>query len=178
MSESQHSFWMNPWTYTIAGTAIAAIVAGLVVPILTGSSSSPQGPPPTSQSSPTASNSPGPATSASVAVRYQGPIAINSNGVELDALPPTTGGNVYTLYEDAGGRLNTYQGTVAEWTGSSPPTYNQCRNLVLTQGGGSPPQLTTGLEVCVLTADERTAYIRVMRQSANGWEAHVVVWNQ
>ena len=126
----------------------------------------------------TASGSAPGVASTTPTVRWQGPIAINGSGVDLDALPPTIGGQNYTLYEDAGGGLDISSGTFAEWTGSSPPTYSPCHNLVVTQGGSRSFQLTSGLEVCVLTQGGRTAYVKVTGQSANGWGAQVIVWNQ
>jgi hypothetical protein len=116
-------------------------------------------------------------------VRYQNTIAINGNGMDLDALPPASGAipayyNSVTIYEDAGGRLNSYGAPFPEWTGSSAPTYSQCHNLVLTQGGGDPIQLASGLAVCVLTADGRTAYVKITSPSSNGWAAQVTIWNK
>jgi hypothetical protein len=178
MSEPRHSIWMNPWTITIVGAVIAGIILAFVLPTL--KSNSPPGTPPTesNQTATTASSTQQPVPSARVAVRYQGPIAVNSNGVDLDAIPPATNDNNPTLYQDAGGVLRTYNATVAVWTGSSMPTYSQCHNLALTQGGGASPQLTSGLDVCVITAAGHTAYVQISNQSTNGWEAHVTVWNQ
>lgn len=178
---SWQRFWNHITHHLIWSTVIAGLIVAGIIGIyhsLTASSGAVKGSAVNASSSTPVSNTPSLVPSTTAAVRWQGVIAINGSGVELDALPPTTGGNIYTLYEDAGGNLNSYQGSFAEWTGSSTPNYPECHNLVLTQGSTNPLQLTSGLEVCVLTGSRRTAYIQVTSQSANGWQAQAIVWNR
>jgi hypothetical protein len=117
--------------------------------------------------------------SAAAVVRWQGSVAINNNGIELDDVPPATNVSAYT-FRDYGGFLITGNGSFAVWTGSSIPTYSQCHTLALTHAGTDNVQLTSPMEMCVLTGSGRTAYVKITSMSVDGStaKAHVTVWNQ
>jgi hypothetical protein len=111
-------------------------------------------------------------------VRWQGAIAINSNGIELDDVPPTTGGSTYT-FSNSGGSLVSGNGSYAGWAGPAP-SYDQCRTFALTHGSTSSLQLTSGLDLCVRTGAGRTAYVKITSLNANGTtaEAQVTIWGE
>jgi hypothetical protein len=97
--------------------------------------------------------------------------------VELDALPPSTSGSSYTFNEIAG-YLHPGNGQMAEWTGSSAPTHAQCHDWTLSNSA-QQLQLTSGMQLCVLTASQRTAYVEITSVSADGNSARAIatVWN-
>ncbi|HVB44148.1 MAG TPA: hypothetical protein VNF47_15785 [Streptosporangiaceae bacterium] len=112
-------------------------------------------------------------------IRWQGAVAINSNGLELDDLPPTTGGSTYTV-TNSGGSLLSGNGSFATWQGTSTPSYGQCHTFVLTHGSTSALQLTSGMALCVRTGSGRTAYVKITSMSSDGStaQAQVTVWSQ
>jgi hypothetical protein len=112
-------------------------------------------------------------------VRWHGSVAINGSGIELDDLPPMTNVSVYT-FRNYGGLLVPGNGSTAVWTSSSAPTYSQCHTLVQTHGSAAEVQLTSGMEMCVLTGGGRTAYVHITNLSSDGSTAgaQVTVWNQ
>jgi hypothetical protein len=115
--------------------------------------------------------------SSSVLRRWHGPITIGQTGVELDARPPTTNGSSNTFFEIAG-YLHPGNGQIAEWTGSSAPTPAKCHDWVLSNSV-QQLQLTSGMQLCVLTASQRTAYVVITSVSAdlNSATATAIVWN-
>jgi hypothetical protein len=96
--------------------------------------------------------------------------------VELDAKPPTTNGSSYTFNEIAG-YLHPGNGQIAEWTGASAPAPAECHDWALSNGV-EQLQLTSGMQLCVLTASQRAAYVKITSVSADGnsAEATVTVW--
>lgn len=182
MDNSRHSFWMNPWAYTIVGGVIAAVVAAVVIGTLKATPSPSPTPTLPGQTSTPAITSPGSTSSATAAVRWHGRITINFNGIELDAKPPTTNSSSYTFALFGGATSSTLDsgnGTFAAWTGSPNPTYSQCHTWVKSNGGTSL-QLTDGMDLCVLTGSGRTAYVKNISLSSNGQTAmaEAKVWTQ
>jgi hypothetical protein len=123
--------------------------------------------------------SPGSTPSGTAVVRWHGSVAINDSGTELDDLPPMTNVSVYT-FRNYGGLLIPGNSSIAVWTGSSVPTYSQCHTFVQTHGDTANLQLTSGMEMCVLTGGGRTAYVHITSLSSDGSTAgaQVTVWNQ
>ncbi len=113
------------------------------------------------------------------AVRWHGPIAINSSGIELDDVPPITGASTST-FTNSGGYLLSGNGSYAVWRGSSAPSYRQCHTLVQTQGSTSSIQITSSLDLCVRTGAGRTAYVKITSVSSDGStaQAQATIWNQ
>jgi hypothetical protein len=143
-------------------------------PVTTSALSSP-GPGATGQPNGRGGQAPGQATGP---VLYYGPttITIGQSGVELDANPPTTNESSYTFNEIAG-YLHPGDGRIAVWTGASEPTPAMCHDWALSNGVDQL-QLTSGMQLCVLTASQRTAYVKITSVSADGnsAEATATVW--
>jgi hypothetical protein len=108
-----------------------------------------------------------------------GSIAIADPGIDLDDLPPATDPSSFTVWND-GGQLQSGTGvTFAAWNGAAKPGYSQCHDWVLTHGV-TQLQLTTGLNMCVLTAGGRTAYVTITSLSGSNTTtagAKATVWN-
>jgi hypothetical protein len=116
---------------------------------------------------------------ASLKPRWHGTITIGDPGIELDGLPPTTAQNPnnFTFWDDAG-TLESGNGTFAAWNGASNPSYAQCHSWVLTHGVTSL-ELTSGMQICVLTGGGRTAFVTITDLPADGNDAsaEATVWN-
>jgi hypothetical protein len=114
-----------------------------------------------------------------VIVRWHGSISISDPGIDLDDLPPTTDQSNFTVWND-GGQLEVGTNvTFAAWNGAAKPGYTQCHDWVLTHGV-QQLQLTTGLDLCVLTAGGRTAYVTITSLSGSNTTtagAEATVWN-
>jgi hypothetical protein len=145
-------------------------------PNVAGSNTATIGPATTGTAHPSGSTVQTPA-SLSSSVRFHGTITIGQTGVELDANPPTTNGSSST-FNDIAGYLHPGNGQIAEWTGSSTPTPGQCHERAQTNAV-QQLQLTSGMQLCVLTQNQRTAYAAVTSVSADGStaQATVTVWN-
>jgi len=128
-----------------------------------------------------AASSSGPATTTQptvASVRWQGPIGIGGQGIDLDDITPTVDPSSYTL-SDTSGVLQADTGvTFAVWTGAANPSYAQCHQWVLTHGT-QQIQLVTGMQLCVLTAAGRTALVTItsLSNDNNTAEAEATVWN-
>jgi serine/threonine-protein kinase len=118
-----------------------------------------------------------PTLSPVTSVRWHNTVTIGQNGVELDALPPTTIGSSNT-FSDINGYLHPGNGQIAEWTGSSVPTPAQCHDWVLAHGV-QQLQVVSGMQLCVLTGNGRTAYVDITSVAADNStaDATVTVWN-
>jgi hypothetical protein len=138
------------------------------------SSNTPNTVPPTTQPSSSTVPPTAPATSS---VRFQGTITIGYSGVELDANPPTTNGSSNTLF-DINGYLHPGNGQIAEWMRSSTPSPHDCHVWAQTNSV-IQLQLTSGMNLCVLTQDQRTAYVHVTSVAADGStaQATAIVWD-
>jgi serine/threonine-protein kinase len=159
-------------TWLLAAAAIgAAIVIAIAVSLSGGG-----GRQPTAAGTHSPASQPTSTLTAS-SVRWHNTVTIGQNGVELDALPPTTSGSSNTFFE-INGYLHPGNGQIAEWTGSSTPTLAQCHDRVLAHGV-QQLQMTSGMQLCVLTASGRTAYVKVTSVAADNStaEATVTVWN-
>ncbi len=112
-------------------------------------------------------------------IRWQGSVALNSSGVQLDNVPATTGSSTYTV-ANSGGALFPGNGTIAVWTSANDPSYAECRNFVLTHGTTNSVQLTSAQDICVRTGDGRTALLKVTSVASDGStaEAQAIVWGQ
>jgi hypothetical protein len=112
------------------------------------------------------------------AIRWQGPITINQQGVELDAIPPSYAGSSTLFFLLGAGKTVEAGGGafMADWTGSSIPTSSQCQNQMLTSNVGVV-DFFEGQEICVETQEKHIAYIRVTSVSNNSVEAQATVWN-
>jgi hypothetical protein len=109
--------------------------------------------------------------------RFEGTVTIGQTGVELDASPPATNGSSYTFNEIAG-YLHPGNGQIAEWRGSSNPGPQRCHDWAQANSV-QQLQLTSGMQLCVLTQDQRTAYVHVTSVSADGStaQATAIVWD-
>jgi hypothetical protein len=185
VDNSQHT--LRERLTSTAGKIITGVIIGVIVGVVLWSlgigGGTPQTlpsptptPPSQTPTPPTTSTQPPP--SASSAVWSHGPITIGQTGVELDARPPTTSGSSYTFNEIAG-YLHPGNGQIAEWTGSSAPTPARCHDWALSNSV-QQLQLTSGMQLCVLTASQRTAYVVITGVSADGNSATATatVWNQ
>jgi hypothetical protein len=168
---------------TAFGTILLVVLGYLLLagavhlwPFATASSSA-TGPPSSSSPASTGQTNGQTAGSPSVSRWWHGPITIGQTGVELDARPPTTSGSSNTFFEIAG-YLHPGNGQIAEWTGSSAPTPAQCHDWALSNSVQQLP-LTSGMQLCVLTASQRIAYVKITSVSPDGNSAMAtaIVWN-
>jgi hypothetical protein len=129
------------------------------------------------------------ALSGSNVVRFQGQVLITANEVDLDSVPVDNGASSQASVYDSSTGLGAdpYQlsalpygsATLATWTGSSTPDRTQCYDQVATQGVNDLP-VTNGTMVCVITAQDRVALIKVVDDQADNGEgimADVTVWS-
>jgi hypothetical protein len=185
MSTSRHP--LRERLTSTAGKIITGVIIGVLVGVVLwslgiggGTPNALPSPTPTlpgqTPTPPTTSRQPIP--SASPAFRWHGQITIGQTGVELDARPPTTSGSSATFNEIAG-YLHPGNGQIAEWTRSSAPTPAQCHDWALSNSV-QQLQVTSGMQLCVLTASQRTAYVVITSVSADGnsAKATATVWNQ
>ena len=121
-------------------------------------------------------------------VQWQGQVVITVSGTDLDSVPVNNGANsqVSSLYDSTGfGSTFTLSslatsGNLAAWTSSNTPTRSECYNQVSSQGV-SEVQVTDGMLICVLTAGDRVALIKVLDNQANNANdilTYVTVWTQ
>ncbi|MEV4824506.1 serine/threonine-protein kinase [Micromonospora sp. NPDC049274] len=142
-----------------------------------------------SASAPTTPASPTPTASAAAtprtpAVQWTGPVRIGGRGIDLDPVPPAVDPEVAEM--DAGmplpGPVIRYgdASTMAMWSGGAKPTFQQCRELVSTQG-------TTELRVarkdvvCLKTDQARIVLLvidSVTSDGAVGIGATATVWDR
>lgn len=183
-------WWRMSRSEQIVAAVVGAVIVGLfgiITPLIIGSShTNPPGPAssapaPGTANSLSSSSSAGQASgqtpgSPSASDWWHGQITIGQTGVELDARPATTNGSSYTFNEIAG-YLHPGNGQIAEWKGSSAPTPAQCHDWVLSNSS-QQIQLTSGMQLCVLTASNRTAYVEITGVSADGNSAtaSAIVW--
>jgi hypothetical protein len=167
-SESRFRFWRDAPGWVQASAAVLALlgVGGVAGGVAHSVASAHRPPHKTTGTSPSS-------------VRWHGPIAINSSGIELDDVPPMTGATVFT-FTNSGGYLLSGNGSYAIWQSSSAPTYSQCRTLVQTQGSTSSLHLTSSLDLCVRTGAGRTAYVKITSLSSDGStaQAQATIWTQ
>ena len=136
-------------------------------------------------SSPTATVS---AASGSDPIQYQGQVLITVNGTDLDSVPVNNGAStaISSLY-DTSGLSTSYAlgglpngGNLAVWSSSTSPTRSQCYDQVSSQGVSSVT-VSDGTMVCVITAQERVALVKVVDDQADNAEGlltDVIVWSQ
>jgi hypothetical protein len=143
--------------------------------LVTASGPRPSAPGPTGQTNGNAGQTPG---SPSASERFHGTITIGQAGVELDASPPTTGGSSGGTFFEIASYLHNGNGMMAQWTRSSAPTQAQCHDWALSNSA-TQLQLTAGMQLCVLTASQRTAYVVITSVAADGSTATAtaIVWN-
>lgn len=123
------------------------------------------------------------------AVQFQGRVLITVNEVDLDSVPVNNGASSQASVYDTSTGLgsNPYQlsalpygnATLATWTGSSTPDRSQCYDQVASQGVNELP-VTNGTMVCVITAQDRVALIKVVDDQADNGEGimtDVTVWS-
>lgn len=93
---------------------------------------------------------------------WSGPIAIASGGggIDLDYNPPAHGSNnlTYNQYDGFQSDSGNYQ--MAQWSGSSSPSRDQCTRFVDTHSSNSLPA-QSGSSYCLLTTGGHTAYLQV-----------------
>ena len=129
------------------------------------------------------------ALSGANAVQFQGRVLITVNEVDLDSVPVNNGASSQASVYDTSTGLgsNPYQlsalpygnATLATWTGSSTPDRSQCYDQVASQGVNELP-VTNGTMVCVITAQDRVALIKVVDDQADNGEGimtDVTVWS-
>jgi hypothetical protein len=120
-------------------------------------------------------------TEAQPGVFWQGNF-LYDNYVNFDTAPPQNQNG--RLSQDVKGDLEV-EDEGSAWTGTSPPTYQQCAYQVQTQAADSIP-LDVGTQVCYQTADGRIVYFKVASSDSPGdgfltnprFEISVTVWNR
>jgi serine/threonine protein kinase len=134
------------------------------------------------------------ATSASASgsdpIQWHGHVLITVNEVDLDSVPVNNGASTQvSLYDTSSGLGNTpYQftalpfgaATLAVWSGSTAPTRAQCYDQVASQGV-NVVSVSNGTMVCVITAMDRVALLKVLddqADSGNGILTDVTVWSR
>ena len=122
-------------------------------------------------------------------VQWQGGIVITINGTDLDSVPVDNGASlqVSSLYDESGFGSSPFTfgglpngGNLAVWTGSTMPTRGQCYNEVASQGV-SEISIMDGTVVCVTTAQDRVAVLKVVDDQADNGDGILVdatVWSQ
>lgn len=171
-NKSRRPIRENPWMIAIIGGAIATILAAAAIGVWKGITS--QGPIPPS---PTPSPDNGP-TPPPQAIRWQGTVTINQQGVELDAIPPSYSGSPTLFFLLGAGKTVEAGGGafMANWTGFSAPTHSECQNQLQTSNVGVV-DVFEGQGICVETQEKHIAYVRVTSVSSNSVGAQVTVWN-
>jgi len=113
---------------------------------------------------------------------WSGPIAIASGGggIDLDYNPPTHGSDNLTYDAYNGFQSSSGDYKMAQWTGSSTPSRDQCTHFVDTHSYTSLPA-QSGSSYCLLTAGGHTAYLQVTGMNAtldNGTVyARAMIWD-
>jgi serine/threonine protein kinase len=123
-------------------------------------------------------------------VQWHGHVLITVNEVDLDSVPVNNGASTQvSLYDTSSGLGNTpYQftalpfgtATLAVWSGSTAPTRAQCYDQVASQGV-NVVSVSNGTMVCVITAMDRVALLKVLddqADSGNGILTDVTVWSR
>jgi hypothetical protein len=183
--DPSHPFWKNRWVWTFVG-----VFAGLIIGIAVQGTASPaphaspnNSSPVVSSSSPTTAISPRPTgrtltSPVRPAVWYQGTITITDPGIQLDASPPVGGQVNCTIFELIGYVHPCGNELMAAWRGSSAPTPAQCRDWAMSHAVAQL-LLTSGTQLCVITDQQRPAYVKITSVSSDGStaEAKVTVWN-
>jgi hypothetical protein len=136
-----------------------------------------------------ASSMSGSSVSGSDPVQWHGNVLITINAADLDSVPVSNGGgtpaSIYDSSTGLGSQPYTFTaepfgaGSLAVWSGSAPPTRAQCYDQVVSQGVDQLG-VSNGTGVCILTAQDRVAYIKVLDDQAdggNGILTSVTVWS-
>jgi Protein kinase domain len=122
--------------------------------------------------------------------QWHGRVMITVNEVDLDSVPVNNGASSQVSIYDSSTGLGSspYQftalpygsATLAAWTGSAAPTRTQCYDQVSSQGVNQLA-VTDGAMVCVITAMDRVALLKVVddqADSGDGILTDVTVWSQ
>lgn len=115
-------------------------------------------------------------------VRWHGTIGLNVEGSYLDDIPPKGAidhtGDIafYSVYQDITEYSNIGQGTLSRWYGSSQPTRQQCSDLIDTHPQTDVGNIRSGVDICVRTAQNRIAYVRVLDVNNYVADLDVTVW--
>jgi serine/threonine protein kinase len=123
-------------------------------------------------------------------IQWHGHVLITVNEVDLDSVPVDNGASSQvSLYNTSSGLGNTpYQftalpfgtATLAVWSGSTAPSRAQCYDQVASQGVNMV-SVSDGTMVCVITAMDRVALLKVLddqADSGNGILTDVTVWSR
>jgi len=123
-------------------------------------------------------------------VQWHGHVLITVNEVDLDSVPVDNGASSQvSVYDSSSGLGNTpYQFTalpfgaamLAVWSGSTAPTRAQCYDQVASQGV-NVVSVSDGTMVCVITAMDRVALLKVLddqADSGSGILTDVTVWSR
>ena len=122
-------------------------------------------------------------------VQWQGDVVITVNGTDLDSVPVDNGAStqVSSLYDESGFGSSPFTfgglpngGNLAVWSGSTTPTRSQCYDEVASQGV-SEVSIIDGTVVCVTTAQDRVAVLKVIDDQADngdGIQVDATVWSQ
>ena len=114
---------------------------------------------------------------------------ITSLGTDLDSVPVNNGASSFeqsSVYNSSSlngsPTLNSLpsNGTIAPWTSAGTPTRSQCYSQVLSQGVGQV-SVSDGTLLCVITAQDRVALLKVVDVQADNGEGiltDAVVWSQ
>ena len=179
----------------LASSLVTAAAAAVIALVLWPSNSKNSAADSVTQSSSRASTSSRPTATVSSAtvsgsdpVQWQGQVLITVSGTDLDSVPVDNGASIQisSLYDESG--LSTSYalgglpngGNLAVWTGSTAPTRSQCYNEVSSQGV-STVTVSDGTVVCVITAQERVALVKVVddqADNADGILTDATVWSQ
>jgi hypothetical protein len=136
----------------------------------------------TSRSRDSAKAAPASPNSAPDVVRWHGTIGLNVDGSYLDDLPPKAAtaeqGDIayYSTSNTIDAYSNLLRGTISRWYGAGAPSRQQCSDLIDTHPSSEITDIHPGVLICVRTAQNRTAYIRVLDQHDDVADLYVTVW--
>jgi hypothetical protein len=182
-------FWKKPWLPWLGPVfGLAVAVIGISIwPAVRGIGHPAPHPSPSNSSAVVLRSSPATAissrpTSATLgsppAVWWQGRITITWPGIQLDAKHPSESQSYCTFFLVADYLHPCGNSLFAAWTESSAPTPAQCHDWAQSNSV-TQLQLTSGMQLCVITDMQRPAYVNITSVSSDGStaEANVIVWN-
>jgi hypothetical protein len=153
-------------------------------PIASGPASSTSEPGPTPSAPVTAGASAPPSAQGgssqpAAVTRYQGPTSVTYGGDprSLDGLPTSNNSPFDLQLASSDVIFPLSNAKLAQWTGSQPPSRQDCLTTVATQ---SQPQITArpGVQFCVQTNDKRFAYVKVTDSDSQTARLAVIVWEK
>lgn len=147
--------------------------SGPTPPTPSASRQTPQSRPPTNTNRSTA---PSPRTSFSVYWRGSFALNPNSDGLDFDSYPPSSGDQTNINY--LGNELQaSANAQLARWTQPGTPSASECASWIATHPGGGVPFPAGGMLICIKTDQGRYGLLRI-ESSANGQVSGIAkIWN-